>query len=64
MSTIVQQAYQVIERLDESSQISVLKFAEFLALESDSDIAIYDRVKAEDDGYRISSGDLRKKYGI
>jgi uncharacterized phage-like protein YoqJ len=64
VSTIAQQAVNVIERLDEASQISVLKFAEFLAVESDGDIALYDEAKANDDGYRISSADLRAKYGI
>ncbi len=64
MSAVAQQALNVLERLDEVSQISVLKFAEFLASENDSDIALYDEAKASDDGYRISSVDLRKKYGI
>ena len=28
------------------------------------DVACYDEAKANDDGYRISAADLRKKYGI
>jgi len=32
--------------------------------ENDADVALYDGAKSNDDGYRISSGDLRKKYGI
>jgi hypothetical protein len=31
---------------------------------SDDDVALYDKAKATDDGYRISSEDLRTKYGI
>jgi hypothetical protein len=61
---IRQQALSVIERLDETSQLSVLRFAEFLAAESDGDVTLYDKAKSDDDGYRISSTDLRKKYGI
>ena len=63
MSSIMQQALQVLDKLDESAQISVLRFAEFLAAEND-DVAFYDKSKADDDGYRISSEDLRQKYGI
>ena len=64
MRTITQQALNVMETLDEASQISVLKFAEFLAAENDDDTAFYDDAKADDDGYRVSSVDLRAKYGI
>ena len=64
MSTIAQRTLKVIDRLDESAQISVLRFAEFLAAENDDDVALYDEAKANDDGYRISSEDLRAKYGI
>ena len=64
MSAIEQKTLDVFKRLDEASQISVLKFAEFLAVENDDDVAFYDEAKASDDGYRISSNDLRKKYGI
>ena len=63
MSAITQQALKVIDSLDEAAQISVLKFAEFLASEN-SDSALYDEAKENDDGYRISSEDLRAKYGI
>ena len=63
MNTITQQALKIIDSLDEASQMSVLKFAEFLAAEND-DIALYDEAKADDDGYRISSEDLRAKYGL
>jgi hypothetical protein len=64
MSSIAEQTMNVLERLDETSQISVLKFAEFLAAENDDDVALYDEAKANDDGHRISSNDLRAKYGI
>ena len=64
MNSIAEQTMDVFERLDEASQISVLKFAEFLAAEKDVDVALYDEAKAVDDGYRISSNDLRAKYGI
>ena len=61
--TYAQDTLQIFERLSESAQISVLRFAEFLAQEDD-DILIYDAAKADDDGYRISSDDLKAKYGI
>ena len=64
MVTIAQQTVDVIERLDETSQVSVLKFAEFLAAENDDDVALYDEAKSGDDGYRISAEDLRAKYGL
>ena len=64
MNSVTQKTLKVIEKLDVASQISVLKFAEFLAIESDSDITLYDEAKTNDDGYRISSADLRAKYGI
>ena len=64
MSSIVQKTIKVFEKLDETSQVSVLKFAEFLAAENESDVALYDEAKANDDGYRISSEGLRAKYGI
>ena len=64
MSSIAQQTVNLLEQLDEASQISVLKFAEFLAAENDDDVALYDEAKASDDGYRVSSKDLRAKYGI
>ena len=64
MNSIAEQTMDVFERLDEASQLSVLKFAEFLASENDDDVALYDEAKVNDDGYRISSNDLRAKYGI
>jgi len=64
MSSIAERTMDVFERLDETSQISVLKFAEFLAAENEGDVALYDEAKETDDGYRISSNDLRTKYGI
>ena len=39
----------------------IMKAADFV---SDSDIALYDQAKAEDNGERISSADLRAKYQI
>ena len=63
MTQARQQAIKIIETLDEVSLISVLNFARFLAAENE-DIALYDEVKENDDGYRISSTDLRAKYGI
>lgn len=64
MSGIAQQTLIVLDKLDEAAQISVLKFAEFLAAENADDVALYDEMKTADDGYRVSSGDLRTKYGI
>ena len=64
MNDIKQQALNILEKLDETSQISVLRFAESLASESNDDVALYDKAKSDDDGYRISSIDLRNKYGI
>jgi len=64
MSAIAQRTITILSQLNESSQLSVLKFAEFLATENDDDVALYDEAKLNDDGYRISSVDLRKKYGI
>ena len=63
MTQARQQAIKIIETLDEVSLASVLNFARFLAAENE-DIALYDEVKENDDGYRISSQDLRAKYGI
>ena len=64
MNNIAQKTIDLFEKLDETSQISVLKFAEFLAAETDDDVIMYDEAKAIDDGYRISSKDLREKYGL
>ena len=64
MNKITQQTLTILDKLDESAQIIVLKFAEFLAAENDDDIAFYDDAKNNDDGYRVSAEDLRAKYGI
>jgi len=53
-----------LDKLDEAAQISVLRFAEFLAAENDDDVAFYDEAKENDDGYRVSAEDLREKYGV
>jgi hypothetical protein len=62
MTQTLQQTINIVEQLDEASQISVLNFARFLAAENDN--ALYDNAKENDDGYRVSSQDLRAKYGI
>ncbi|MCL2096221.1 MAG: hypothetical protein FWH10_04870 [Oscillospiraceae bacterium] len=64
MSATVQRALKIMDTLDEAAQISVLKFAEFLAVENNNDVTVYDEAKSTDDGYRISADDLRAKYGI
>jgi len=64
MSTIAIQTLEVMSKLDEASQVTVLRFAKFLAEECDDDVAMYDAAKAEDDGYRVTAEDLRAKYGI
>ena len=66
MSAIARKTIELLDRLDETSQISVLKFVEFLVSENedDEDIAAFDEALANDDGYRITHEDLRAKYGI
>ena len=64
MSAITQQALKILDTLDETSQITVLRFAEFLAAENADDVALYDEAKADDDGYYITEEDLRAKYGL
>ena len=64
MKTYAQQTIDVLENLGEEAQITVLRFAKFLAVENYDDVKLYDEAKSEDDGYRISSNDLRAKYGI
>ena len=72
-----QQIVSILEKLGESAQISLVKFARFLEAdendceylpydeaEMEEDIALYDAAMAEDDGYRISAKDLRAKYGL
>jgi len=62
---ILQQTMGILVGLDEASRVKVLKFAELLAAgDDDDDVALYDAAKANDDGYRISSKDLRAKYGL
>ena len=63
MSSTAQQTMSIIEKLDDASQITILRFAEFLAAESD-DATLYDEAKSNDDGYRIASTELRAKYGL
>ena len=77
MKNYAQQAIDIFDKLSESDQISLLKFARFLEAEEsedeflpydeaemDEDMALYDDAKANDAGYRVSSEDLRKKYEI
>ena len=68
MNTTVKQATNIMEQLGEAAQLSVLKFAEFLATEDAEDdafdVTLFDEATSNDDGYRISSMDLKKKYGI
>ena len=75
-SQTVKRMLVVLDGLSEAAQFSVLKFAEFLAAreadeglpydeaEMEEDVRLYDEAVANDDGYRISARDLRKKYGI
>ena len=71
------QVADIFGRLGESAQESLLKFARFLEAEEsnwihvpysdaemEEDIALFDKFMEEDDGYRISSDELRAKYGI
>ena len=75
MSAIAQQTLNIINKLSESAQISLLRFARFLEadenhgdylpydeVEMNDDIALYDEAMANDDGYRIFSMELRKEY--
>ena len=66
MSAIARRTAELLDGLDEASQISVLKFVEYLAakIEEEQDIALYDEALANDDGYHISHEDLRAKYGL
>ena len=72
-SNLKQSITDIFEKLDEINQYSVLKYAEFLLMgphetytddEEDYWVAEYDKAKAEDDGYRISLEEWRKKHGI
>lgn len=64
MSAVARRTIDILDCLDEESQMAVLRFAQFLSAENEADIALYDEAKANDDGYRVSSADLRAKYGI
>jgi hypothetical protein len=65
MSAVAKKTFDLFEQLSETSQISVLRFVEFLASDDDyDDVAAYDEAKKTDDGYRISSDDLKAKYGL
>jgi len=64
MKSYAEQTVDIFERLSESAQISVLRFAMFLVSENEQEISLYDEAKATDDGYRISSNSLREKYGV
>lgn len=64
MNATIKQATDIMEQLGEAAQLSVLRFAESLIADGDEDIKLYDEANANDDGYRISAKDLRKKYGI
>ena len=72
-SNWLQSITDIFENLDEINQYSMLKYAEFLQIglhdtytddEEDYWVAEYDKAKAEDDGYRISLDEWRKKHGI
>ena len=63
-----------VEKLEENAKIAVLEFAKSLleapesnySVEDEEDywVAEYDKAMAEDDGYRISTKELRVKYGL
>jgi hypothetical protein len=64
MKSYAEQTVNIFDRLSESAQISVLRFASFLLSENEQDVSLYDDAKANDDGYRVSSSSLREKYGV
>ena len=64
MAPVIQQTLLVVERLDEASQLSVLKFAEFLAAGPGAGTALNDKAFAADDNQRGSSKDFGGKHGI
>jgi len=64
MKSYAEQTIDIFERLSESAQISVLRFAMFLVSENEQEISLYDEAKASDDGYRVSANSLREKYGV
>ena len=55
---------EMVRALDEQSQAHVLSYARFLYNEDAMDVYLYDKAKAEDDGYRISLEDLKVEYGL
>jgi hypothetical protein len=46
------------------SVLATPEYWDIAETDSPNDIAAYDKAKANDDGYRISASDLRKKYGL
>ena len=64
MKSYAEQTIDIFDRLSESAQISVLRFANFLVSENEQDVSLYDNAKANDDGYRVSADNLREKYGV
>ena len=77
MSVNVSQAIDIFNKLNKSAQIRLLEFAMFLESEEKGDdylpydydemiedIELYDNAMANDDGYRISTNELKKEYGI
>ena len=58
------QTVDVFVKLNGVAQLSVHKLVEFLRAELSDDTMLYDSTKSADDGYRISSQNLREKYGI
>jgi hypothetical protein len=62
---------RLYERLDETQLITIIemieklcKFEEYAEEDEEMCNEMYDRAKNNDDGYRISSDELRKEYGI
>jgi len=64
MKSYAEQTVDIFENLSESAQISVLRFAMFLVSENEKDVSLYDDAKENDDGYRVSANNLRRKYGV
>jgi hypothetical protein len=65
--TYPQQTAHVMERLSVQTQLSILRFAEFLATSDEDDrfdVELFDEANCHDDGHRTSAEELRKKYGI
>ena len=64
MASVIQQTLIVVERLDEASQLSVLKFAEFLAAGVGAGTAPGENASVADDSQRAQSKDIGGKHGI